>query len=89
MFVSPPPSPKIESLSQSTISSLDIGSFADANFQQQTTLEVANTETVMYFNEDLYLPQPQDISNVFEVADLSYRSSSDSDKYKRDGSRQK
>ena len=45
MFVSPPPIPNIESFSQSTISSLDSGSFgkhqADMNIQQQTTLEVA------------------------------------------------
>ena len=51
MFVSPPPIPNIESLSQSTISSLDSGSFdrnrADGNIQQQTTPEVANSETVM------------------------------------------
>ena len=51
MFVSPPPVPNIESLSQSTISSLDSGSFdrnrSDWNIQQQTTLEVANTETVI------------------------------------------
>ena len=41
MFVSPPPIPNIESLSQSTISSLDSGSCdrnrADGNIQQQTT----------------------------------------------------
>ena len=40
MFVSPPPIPNIESLSQSTTSSLDSGSFgrnrADVNIQQQT-----------------------------------------------------
>ena len=68
MFVSPPPILKIESLSQSTISSVDIGSFgrnqADMNIQQQTTSEVANTETVMDYNEDLDPPPPQDISNV-------------------------
>ena len=47
MFVSPPPIPNIESLSQSTISSLGIGSFgrniSDVNIQQQNTLEVADT----------------------------------------------
>ena len=41
MFVSPPPITNIESLSQSTISSLDSGSFdrnrVDRNIQQQTT----------------------------------------------------
>ena len=46
-FVSPPPITNIESFSQSTISSLDSGSFdrnrADVNNQQPTTLEVANT----------------------------------------------
>ena len=46
-FVSPPPIPNIESFSQSTISSLDSGSFdrnqADVNNQQPTTSEVANT----------------------------------------------
>ena len=78
MFVSTLPIPNIESLSQSTISSLDSGSFgrnrADANIQQQTTSEVANTETVMTDNEELDLPSPQDISNVFAAADLSSRS---------------
>ena len=34
-------------------------------------------------NEELYHPQPQDISNVFAAADLLSCSSSDSDKYKR------
>ena len=65
MFVSPPPITNIESLSQSTISSLDLGSFdrnrADRNIQQQTTSEVANTEIVMAYNEDLDPPPPQDI----------------------------
>ena len=77
----------IESLSQSTISSLDSGSFdrkrADGNIQQPTTLEVANTETVMAYNEDLDPPPPHDISNVFAAADLSSQSSYDSVKYKR------
>ena len=49
MFVSPPTIPNIESLSQSTISSLVSGSFgrnrADVNIQQKTTPELANTET--------------------------------------------
>ena len=47
MFVSPPPIPNIDTFSQSTISSLDSGSFgrnlSDMNIQQQTTSEVANT----------------------------------------------
>ena len=55
MFVSPPPITNIESLSQSTISSLDSGSFdrnrADGNIQQTNTSEVANTATVMGYNE--------------------------------------
>ena len=87
IFVSPLPIPNIESLSQFTISSLDSGSFgrnrSDVNIQQPTTSEVANTGTVMAYNKDLYLPPPQDISNMFAAADLSYRSSSDSNKYKR------
>ena len=62
MFLSPPPIPNIESLSQSTISSLDSGSFninrANGNIQQPTTLKVANTETVMGYNEDLDSPPP-------------------------------
>ena len=62
MFVSPPPIPNIESLSQSTISSLDSGSFdrnrSDVNIKQQNTLEVANTEIVMDENEELYSPPP-------------------------------
>ena len=87
MFVSSPHIPNVESLSKSTISSLDSGSFgrnqADVNIQQQTTSEVADTETVMAYNEDLYHPPPQDISNVFLAADFPYNSSSDSAKYKR------
>ena len=86
MFVSPPLIPNIESLSQSTISSLDSGSFyrnrADRDIQQPTTSEVANKETVMAYNEDLDPPPPHVISNVFAAAELSSRSSSDSDKYK-------
>ena len=73
IFLSPPPIPNIYSLSQSTISSLDSGSFgrnrADANIQQQTTSEVANIDTVVADNEELDPPPPQDISNVF-TADL-------------------
>ena len=65
MFVSPPPISNIESLSQSTISSLDSVSFdrnrADGNIQQPTTPEVANTETVMAYNEDLDPPPPHDL----------------------------
>ena len=60
MFLSPPPIPNIESLSQSTISSLGSVSFGrnryDVNIQQKNTSEVANTETVMDDNEDLDLP---------------------------------
>ena len=74
MFVSPPPIPNIESLSQSTISSLDSDSCdinrADGDIQQQNTLEVSNTETVMPYNKDLDPPPPHDILNVFAVADL-------------------
>ena len=87
MFVSTLPIPKIESLSQSNISSLDSGLFgrnrADGNIQQSTTSEVADTEIVMYYNEDLDPPPPQDISNVFAAEDLLSHSSSDSAKYKR------
>ena len=86
MFVSTPPITNIESLSQSTILSLVSGSFGgnrdDVSIKQQTTSEVADTETLMYDNEELYPPPPQDILNVFEATDLSYRSSSDSAKYK-------
>ena len=87
MFVSPPPIPEIELLSQSTISSLDSGSFdrnrADGNIQQPTTSEVANTETVMAYNQDLDPPPPYDISNAFAAAELSSQSSYDTVKYKR------
>ena len=87
MFVSPPPISNIKSLSKSTISSLVSESFgrnqADINIQQQTTSEVANTDTVMTNNEELDPPPPQDIYNVFAVADLSSSSSFDSAKYKR------
>ena len=69
IFLSPPPITNIESLSQYAISSLDRVSFgrnrADVNIQQPTTLEVSNTETVATYNEDLDIPPPQDISNVF------------------------
>ena len=82
IFVSTPPILNIESLYQYTISSLDSGSFfinqANGNILQPTTSEVSNTETVMAYNEDLDLPPPQDISNVFAAADLSSCSSSDS-----------
>ena len=66
MFLSNPPIPDIESFSQSTISSLDSGSFgrnrADGNIQQPTTSEVSDTETVMAYNENLDPPPPHDIS---------------------------
>ena len=65
MFISPPPIPNIESLYPSTISSIDSGSFdrnrADGNIQQLTTSEVANTETVTAYNEDLDPAPPHDI----------------------------
>ena len=81
MFVSPPPIPNIESLSQSTISSFDSESFdrnqADRNIQQPNPSEVANTWTVMVYNEDVYPPPPHDISNVFAAADFSSQSSFD------------
>ena len=84
--MSPPPIPNIEPLSQSTISSLDSGSFgrnlADMNIKQLTTSGVSDTETVMAYNEDIYPPPPQDISNLFAAADLSSHSSSYSSKYK-------
>ena len=37
----------------------------------------------MAYNEDLYLPPPQDISNVFSSVDFLAQSSYDSAKYKR------
>ena len=37
----------------------------------------------MGYNEDIDTPPPQDISNVFAVADLLYQSSYDTVKYKR------
>ena len=52
------------------------------NIQQQNTSEVANTETVMTYNEELDSPPPHDILNVFAAADLLSCSSSDSAKYK-------
>ena len=74
IFVSPPPVPNIESLSQSIISSIDSGSCdrnrADGNIQQKTTPEVANTETVMGYNEDIDPPPPHDISNVLATSDV-------------------
>ena len=41
------------------------------NIQQQTTLEVADKETVMDDNEELDTPPPQDILNMFAAAELS------------------
>ena len=77
MFVSTPPIPNIESLSQSTISSLGSGSFgrnrSDVNIQHQTTTEVSDTETAMADNEELDPPSPRDILIVFIAADLSSR----------------
>ena len=65
MFVSPPPIPNIELLSKSTILSLGSGLFggnlADGNIQQQNTLEVLDTETMIADNEELDPPLPQDI----------------------------
>ena len=60
IFVSPTPISNIESFSQSTISSLDSGSFVinryDANIQQRTTSEVSYTDTVITDNEELDPP---------------------------------
>ena len=53
------------------------------DIQQQTASEVANIDTVMTYNEELYPPTPQDILNLFAAADLSSHSSSDSAEYKR------
>ena len=87
MFLSPSPIINIESLSQSTISSLGSGSvgrnISDVNIQQRTTSELANTDKMMADIEDLDPSPPKDIYNVFAAADLSSRSSSDSAKYKR------
>ena len=86
IFLSPPPIPNIEPLSQSTVSSLDSGSFgiklADMNIQQPTKSETSYIDTVIAYNEDLDPPPPQDIPNVFSLADLSSQSSSDLAKYK-------
>ena len=78
ILVSSPPIPNIDSLSQSTISSLDSGSYdinrADGNIQQPTTLEVSNIDTVMGYNEYIDPPAPQDILNVFAASDFSSKS---------------
>ena len=52
------------------------------NIQQPTTSELANTETVMVYNEDIDTPPPQYIQNVFAAEYLLSHSSSDSNKYK-------
>ena len=52
------------------------------NIQQQTALEVSETERVMANNEELDTPSSQDISNLFAGGDVLYRSSSDSAEYK-------
>ena len=58
MFVSSPPIPNIESFSQSTISSLVSGSFGrnryDVNIQKRNSSEVADTDTVVDYNTELY-----------------------------------
>ena len=78
MFVYPPPIPNIESLFQSTISSLVSVSFGRNryyyNIHQQTTSEVADAEIAMSDNKELYPPSPQDISNLFAAAEFSSRS---------------
>ena len=65
MFVSPTPIPNIESLSQSTISSLGSRLFGrnryDVNIQKLTTSEVAYIETMVADNEELDTPPPQNI----------------------------
>ena len=53
------------------------------NIQQPNTSEVADTETVMDYNEYIDPPLPQDILNVFAAADFFSHSSSDTNKYKR------
>ena len=53
------------------------------NIQQPTKSEVADTDTVMDYDEDLDPTPPQDISNIFAAADMSSHLSSDSNKYKR------
>ena len=87
IFLSPTPIPNIELLSQTTISSLDSGSFGrnlyGVNIQQPTTSEVSDIDIVMTYNEDLDLTPPQDILNVFAAAYLLSRSSSDSNQYRR------
>ena len=76
----------IESLSQSTISSLDSELFDrnrdDGNIQRPATSEVANTATVVAGKKDIDTPPPHDISIVFAAADLSYQSPYDTVKYK-------
>ena len=57
------------------------------NIQQQNTSEVADTETVVAYNEDLDPPPPQDVSNVFSASDLSSHSSYGSAKYNQQSSR--
>ena len=52
------------------------------NIQQPTTPEVADTDTLMAYNEVLDTPPPQDISNFISSADLSSQSSYYSYKYK-------
>ena len=72
MFVSPHPIPNNESLSQYTISSFDSRLFGRNRsymyIKQPNTLEVADIEIVMAYNEDLDPPPPQDVSNVFAAA---------------------
>ena len=52
------------------------------NIQQPTTSEVADTYTLMYQKEDIDLPPPQYILNVFAAEELSSNSSYNSNKYK-------
>ena len=54
------------------------GGYTNSN---EGSFVLSYTETVMDNNEERYPPPPQGISNVFAVAYVSYRSSSDSAKY--------
>ena len=78
-FISPPPFPNISLLSTSTISSL--GNSSSSRNKDQVN---DNTMKTLVNNEEEEPPLPQDLTNVFEAADLSSRSSSKSSQYKSD-----
>jgi hypothetical protein len=83
-FISPPPFPNISLLSTSTISSLGNSSSSRMASTANKDQVDNNNMTTLVNNDEEESPLPQDLTNVFEAADLSSRSSSKSSQYKSD-----